>query len=418
MHENDSTINENNVQVQVLLKTLATEEGRLDPYPVYQGLRQHPPVYDERHRAYLTTRYHDCLEALTGKSFGRPDRSWLDRRIPDWRQRPTFVMFSHMMQFGTPDTHARLRGSVKRFLTARRVNSLVEFESDSVDELLNTLADGLQQHGVVDLQESFSYQLPSISIAALLGLPKTDVTHFRRLTLALARVLEPGLTPRQLAELDDAYHELGSYFEGVIADRRENPRDDLSTYLVQCCDDDKVISPDELLPMFLSVYAAGSGNTSNFIGNGVAALLSTPSEAATVRSNPDLTDAAVTEVLRYDAPMQVTRRITLTDTDLGGTTIPAGEEIAVVLGAANRDSDIFPDPDAFRIRRDHSRPLTFGAGTFFCIGAALARLEGVLVFRRLISRFPTLRLAEGAIHNRRSVLRGYDSLPVTLEPSD
>jgi cytochrome P450 len=404
--------------VHALLDSLATEEGRRNPYPVYQILRNHPPVYDERHRAYLTTRYQDCSEALVGRAFGRPDKLWLDRRIPNWREHPGLVAGSRAMQFADPETHARLRGSVTRFFTTRRVSSLVESESRSVDALLDTIAENLEDHGVVDIQESLSYQLPSISITALLGLPDADVRHFRQYTLAIVKALEPELTPQQLAELDGAYEALGAYFDNVVTDRRRCPRDDLSTYLVHCCDNERIILPDELTPMFLSIFVAGTINTSNFIGNGVAALLGAPSEAAALRSAPELAEAAVTEILRYDAPMQVTRRIAVTDTELGGTRIPAGAEIGVVLGAANRDPEIFPAPDAFHIQRDGSKPLSFGAGSFFCIGAALGRLEGTLVFRKLISRFPSLRTTEGATHNLRSVFRGYLHLPVTTDASD
>ncbi|GGV57035.1 cytochrome P450 [Streptomyces spectabilis] len=399
-----------------LVRALATQEVRRDPYPTYRRLREHPPVYDERHRAYLATRYSDCLEALTGKDFGRPDKLWLDRRIPNWREFRGLVAISRLMQFGDPQAHARLRGTVTRFFTARRIKSLLAYESQSVDTLLDTLSDALHDQGVVDIQEALSFQLPSISIAGLLGIPAADVRHFRRYTLAIGRALEPALSAQQLAELDSAYQTITTYFDGVVANRRQQPREDMATYLVRCCDNDGIIAPDELTPMFLSVYGAGTVNTSNFIGNGIAALLDTPAEATMLRADPGLADAAVTEILRYDAPMQVTRRIALTDTELGGCRIPAGAEIAVLLGAANHDTKVFKEPDVFRIQRDGSKPLSFGAGTFFCIGAALGKLEGALVFRKLISRFPSLQLADGAIHNRRSVLRGYINLPVTLAP--
>lgn len=408
----------NDNRVQVLLESLASEEGRLNPYPIYQQLREHPPVYDERHRAYLTTRYRDCAEALTGKAFGRPDTLWLDRRVPPWREHPGLVIASRMMQFGDPATHARLRGSVTRYLTPRRINSLVEFESHSVDALLDNLGNELENHGVADILESLCYQMPSVSIAGLLGIPADEVRDFLPYTQAMTNTLEPGLTAQQLVELDDAYDKVGAYFIDVIAERRRTPRDDLATHLVQCCDEQHTITPEELMPMLLSVYGAGSFNTSNFIGNGIAALLAAPTEAAALRADPDRAGATVTEILRYDAPMQVTRRIAVTDTELSGTPIPSGAEIAVILGAANRDPDVFEDPDVFRTQRVGSRPLSFGAGTFYCIGTALARLEGALVFQKLISRFPSLRIAEGATHNRRSVLRGYLSLPVTLNAAN
>ncbi|MDX2565285.1 cytochrome P450 [Streptomyces sp. TX20-6-3] len=399
-----------------LLLTLASEEGRLNPYPVYDELRKLPLLYDEHHRGYLVTRYADCKAALSGKEFGRPASEFFDGRIPEWRQHPGIVCGTRMMQFGDEESHPRRRGAVGGYFTPRRVRDLVAKEMSDVDRMLDHLATALTRDGLADIQEEISFRLPIVTIAAMFGLPEEDVAHFRPLVMAMVAGLEPDLSTAQLTACDEAYQQLRRYFQEVIDDRRRSPRDDLASHIASCrYAQNSGLLEDEAMAMFISLFAAGTMNTSSFIGNGVAALLQHPDQAELLRCEDGSAEDAVTEILRYDAPMQVTRRMTVVDTHLGGTFLPKGTHLAVALGAANRDPAAYNSPNKFLIKRAGPPPLSLGGGRFYCIGAALGKQEGALVFRKLLKRFPTLDLAGPPTPNLRAVLRGYLAIPVSTE---
>ncbi|GGZ23797.1 cytochrome P450 [Streptomyces olivaceoviridis] len=401
---------------RAVLELLETEEGRRDPYPLYQRLRERPPVYDERHQAVLVLRYEDCVRALSGRGFGRPDEAWVKRRIPTWERHPAVRCLMQTMQFGDLAGHPRRRGVVSRFFTRRRIASHVASVSATVDALVDDLVAEIERHGAADLQSMLSYRLPSISIARLLGLPEEEVASFQPHSLALAKLLEPRLPEQRLAEADDSFQTLRTYVERVIEARRRHPGEDLASHLVHVHDTDPMtLSRDELVSMFASIFVAGTMNTSNFIGNGLAALLTSPDSVARLRADPGLMGTAMSEMLRHDAPMQVTRRVTVADVELGGTKLPAGTELAVVLGSANRDPAVHTAPDSFLIGRSGPPPLSFGGGAYFCLGAAMAQQESALIFSKLVSRLPGLRLAGPPVHNLGSVLRGYLRLPVTAD---
>ncbi|MDX8149494.1 cytochrome P450 [Lentzea sp. BCCO 10_0061] len=397
-----------------LLAQLDTPEGRRNPYPLYHALRDSSPLHDERHQATLVLRYEDCARSLSGKEFSRPDAVWLRRRIPDWHDHPAVVCLMRTMQFGDHVSHPRLRGLVSRFFTQRRIAAHVEATAATVGVLVGELAAEIEATGQADLQETLSYRLPSISIARLIGLDEEEVARFRAQSLALAVLLEPQLPGDHLAEADRGYLQLEAFFEEVVDNLRHAPDDSLASYLVQTQHDDpSMLSGDELKSMFTSLFVAGTMNTSSFIGNGVAALLDCPHVMARLRADPGLVEGLTSEILRYDAPMQVTRRITAEEVELGGVVLPAGTELGVVLGSANRDPAVYDDPDSFVLGRTGPPPLSFGGGPFFCIGAAMARQEGELVFAELLSRLPGLCGAGEPDHNLQSVLRGYLRLPVT-----
>ena len=398
------------------LELLATDEGRRNPYPLYDRLREHPPAYDERHQATVVVRYADCVQALSGRGFGRPDEAWVKRRIPSWEAHPAVRCLMQTMQFGDVDSHPRRRGVVNRFFTKRRIATHLAAESATVDALMDDLVAEIAVRGEADVQDVLSYRLPSISIARVLGLPEHEIAGIRPHSLALANLLEPQLSEQDLAEADRSFQDLLEYFERVIEACRRYPGENLASHLVRVHDTDpEILSRDELTSMFTSIFVAGTMNTSNFIGNGVAALLNSPGAVARLPENPGLTRTAMTEILRYDAPMQVTRRITVDTVELGGTTLPAGAELAVVLGSANRDPSVYAAPDSFLIGRHGPAPLSFGGGSFYCIGAAMAQEEGALIFTKLVSRLPELRATGTPEHNLRSVLRGFLHLPVTAD---
>jgi cytochrome P450 len=201
----------------------------------------------------------------------------------------------------------------------------------------------------------------------------------------------------------------------LIGERRESPRDDLLSALVTAEEGGERLSWEELLTTIILLFLAGHETTVNLIGNGALALLRHPGELERLRREPALDASAVEELLRYDSPVHVTARIATTDLEVGGTPVAEGEQVVVLVAAANRDPAVFPDPDRLDLGRPDNRHLSFSAGTHYCLGAALARLEGEVALGRLARRFPHLELADpDPTYRDHLVLRGLRALPLKL----
>jgi cytochrome P450 len=248
----------------------------------------------------------------------------------------------------------------------------------------------------------------------MLGTPPADHERIRELSGTVVRSLEPVADPELVAAIGAADAELGVIAAEMIAWKRRHPADDLLTALINAEDDGDALSDDELVAQTLLLYIAGHETTVNLIAGGTLALLLNPGQFALLRDDRDLASGAVEELLRYDSPVQATRRITLEPVDVGGTVIPAGSFVLASLGSANRD-ELFWGADAaeVRLRRENARNhVSFGAGPHHCLGASLARLEASIAFARLAARFPHLALDGEVTWNGRINLRGPAHLPV------
>jgi cytochrome P450 len=250
----------------------------------------------------------------------------------------------------------------------------------------------------------------------MLGMPETDSVRLRELSHLVVKSLEPINTEEEVNDIVAADRQLVQLAADAIAWKREHPADDLLTALINAEDAGDVLSDEELRAQVLLLYIAGHETTVNLIGNGTLALLRQRDQLELWRDRPDLDDNAVEELLRYDSPVQMSRRITLEDYAVGDTTIPAGSFIVASLASANRDEAQFgPDADLVRLDRENARQhVSFGAGVHHCLGAALARLEGRLAMATLIRRFPKLDLYAEPRWNGRINLRGLAELPVTV----
>jgi cytochrome P450 len=281
-----------------------------------------------------------------------------------------------------------------------------------VDEALDRIADG----GHVDLVEELAFPLPFAVISKMLGTPPTDHVRLRELSGTLVRSLEVVTDPEVIKAITDAEVQLSAMTEEIIAWKRANPADDLLTALIAAEEDGDKLSDDELVAQVLLLYVAGHETTVNLIANGTVALLRNPAQLEQLRAQPDLAANAVEEFLRYDSPVQQTRRITTAPYPLRDKEIPAGEFVIACLGAANRDPERWgPDANELRIDRpDAHRHVSFGAGPHHCLGAALARLEGRLAIGGLATRFPGLALDGDVTWNGRLNLRGAASVPITV----
>jgi cytochrome P450 len=259
----------------------------------------------------------------------------------------------------------------------------------------------------------FAYLLPVTVICELIGIPEADRDGFRPLARDLAGVFEV-TDAEALPAINAAATELLAYFTALAARRRADPRDDLLSDLLAVTDSDSGrLTGAELLHNLTLLLVAGFETTTNLLGNGLHIVLHDPPAGAALRDGPVPPSAFVEEVLRFDSPVQLTSRIGY-DTTVGGVPVSDGIGVTTLLGAGNRDPRRFADPDRFDPMRPDGGPLSFGGGAHFCIGAALARLEGRVAFPRLLNRFPKIAAAGTPVRRDRFVLRGFDELPVTV----
>jgi cytochrome P450 len=401
-------------KTEPLFNPLAPEFIR-DPYPSYERLRTTDPMHLTPFGAFVASRHAEASLVLRDKRFGKDfvDRS-VRRYGPQAMDEPIFRHMSHWMLQQDPPDHTRLRGLVVKAFTARRVEDMRPRIQHVVDQSLDRVAD----RGHMDLIEDFAFRLPVTIICDMLGIPEEHRETFFQSSREGGRLLDP--VPLSRAEIDEANTGNAAaqlYFQQLFELRRRSPGDDLTTQLVQAEEDGSKLSNEELTANIMLLFGAGHETTVNLIGNGLLALHRNPDQLALLKANPALITNAIEEFLRYDSSVQLTGRVSLEDIDdLGGKKIPKGESVLCLLGSANRDPEVYPDhPDRLDITRPNVRPLSFGGGIHFCLGAQLARLEAEVAIATLLRRLPDLRLddAENPKWRPTFVLRGLKTLPAS-----
>jgi cytochrome P450 len=285
-----------------------------------------------------------------------------------------------------------------------------------IEEITAGLVADAVAAGRTDLLAALAAPLPVIVISELLGVPPADHDRFEGWSHAMARGLDPDflLAADVREQQARARVEFRDYFRDLAARRRTDPGDDLLSALVAVTDAGDTLSEDELLATCTLLLIAGHETTTNLIGNGVLALLRHPAQRAALVADPSLVDGAIEEMLRYDSPVQLTARAALQDATVGDVDAPAGTFVLAMIGAANRDPAAHRDAESFDITRPPTRHLAFGQGIHFCLGSPLARLEGRIALRELVTRAPGMRLAGDPVWKENVTLRGLASLPVAL----
>jgi cytochrome P450 len=398
----------------LLAEALLDPEGRADPYPLYAALRERAPALRTAQGPVVVARYADCEWVLRDPRFGKgTPRPWERHGLTEaeWHERfPGYARNRRALLFLDPPDHTRVRRLVAKAFTPRTVERLRPDIVRLTDEVLDRF------DGTVDVISDLALALPITVIGEMLGVPEPDRDELQPVVRASIAALDPGAT---LAELDVALRArdvLGERMEGLIAERRAHPTDDLLSHLIHVEEAGDKLTPDELVSTIAQLFAAGFETTTNLIGNGLLALLDHPDQMARLRADLSLLGTAVEEMLRWDSPVQVDSRQPLVDVEVHAMPVRPGETVFTLLGAANRDPRAFPDPDLFDVGRDGAASLSFGSGIHYCLGAALARAEGQVVFDRLLSRFPVIEPAwpDGTRPTIRPspVLRGRASLLV------
>ncbi|MCU1350282.1 MAG: bioI [Acidobacteria bacterium] len=388
---------------------LASPDFYADPYPTYRKLRESDAPYWQPHSGlgggmWLVTRYQDV--ALLLKE-GHTTKSALHLK-----RRDEITPFDHTMLAKDPPEHTRLRSLASLAFTPARVRAMEARIGLLVDELI----DKVRGKGEMDFVAAFAMPLPAIVIAELLGVPPDDRNAFHEWSELIVRGTDELRSEADAKRGEKAGMALFSYFGKLIRSRRQEPQDDLISALVLARDAQDRLSENELLALCMGLLVAGHTTTANLLGNGLLTLLRHPEQLNLLKSNPELMPSAIEEMLRFESPVQrATFRLATKSVEIGGVTIPEGQQVSGVLGAANRDPEVFPDPDRFDVTRQPNRHLAFGHGIHFCFGAPLGRAEARIGFSRLLEQLPNLKLAtETPNWGATTFFRGLDSLPVTF----
>ncbi|HLQ56413.1 MAG TPA: cytochrome P450 [Streptosporangiaceae bacterium] len=396
-----------------ILTALGTSEGRADPYPLYAALHELGEVVEIGPGDVMVVGYDAINSVLRDPGFRVSDESSLDKDFPGWRANPVFIQGADWILNLNAPRHSRIRSLMAHAFTARRVAGLEPAIAAMADELLDAMADRGADGSAVEFMHDFAYLLPVTVICELIGIPETDRDGFRPVARDLAGVFELN-DAGTLPAINAAAVELLAYFTALAAKRRAGPRDDLLSDLLAVSDsDDGRLTDAELLHNLTLLLVAGFETTTNLLGNGLQIILQDPPAGEAVRDGSIPPAAFVEEVLRFDSPVQLTSRIGY-GTSVRGVPVSQGTGVVTLLGAGNRDPRRFTDPARFDPMRPDGGPLSFGGGAHFCIGAALARLEAVVAFPRLLSRFPKISAAGEPTRRDTLVLRGFDTLPVTV----
>jgi cytochrome P450 len=382
---------------------------RLDPYPTYAALRQQAPVFFwPNWSIWFVSTHAGCSTLLRDARLGRGGRD--EPEAPESHFDLNHMMSNWMLLIDPPD-HTRLRGLVHKAFTPRMVAQM----RDRVQAIADGLLDRVQGQGQMDLMADFAYPLPVNVICALLGIPADDHRYFHHWSDAIARSLDLTDAPEVYERASVAARELTNYLDGLLAERRRQPQNDLFSALVAVEEAGEHLSREELFATCALLLIAGHETTVNLIGNGSLALLKNRSQWDLLAANPALAESAVEELLRYDSPVQLTGRTVKESFSYQGHTFAVGQQVSFLLGAGNRDAAQFEDPDRLDITRNSKSHLSFGGGIHYCLGAPLARMEGAIAFTTLTRRLPNLELGDEPLNYRDNLtLRGLEKLNVTF----
>ncbi|MGW3359716.1 cytochrome P450 [Streptomyces bungoensis] len=394
---------------------LATAQGRQDPYPLYEAVRSQGQAVWLGPGKLVVVGYEECDHALRDTRLHVQDAARYDASAPGWRDHSSLRAFTSSMLYSNPPDHTRLRTVAGFAFTPPRIRRLRSVIEEMTERLLDRMAALGTTGAVVDLIAEFASRLPVAVISTMLGFPEQDQVWFRDMASTVAVSTDGFRDAAALERADRAMDEMTAYFADLAGRRRREPRDDLVTHLVRTHDDDpRRLGHDELMGTLMVLLTAGFETTSFLVGHGALLALQQPALAERLCADPDFVAGYVEEILRFEPPVHVTSRWAAADTELPGTAVPAGTRLTLILAAANRDARRFTDPDRFHPDRRDNRPLSFGAGGHFCLGAPLARLEAQIALPRLFSRFPRLTATEPPVYRDRWVVRGLESFPVAV----
>lgn len=383
-----------------------------DPYPVFNELRKPKKLlWSDRLELWLAPTYELANTTLRARTLGRiyqdklPQDEW---EVFNW-------LHSDSILDSEPPKHTRLRALVQKAFTPGRIESMRPNVEQLCEQLLVEAQAKLEQQGHFDVLADYAEPLPVLVIADLLGVPRDMAPDLRRWSQDIVKMYEFQKTREQELAAQKAGFEFSQYIAGLAKDRKQNPKNDLITALVEVEEQGEKLNEHELIAMCVLLLNAGHEASVNGFGNGMVALFKHPEQLAQLANNPrELSATALEEMLRFDSPLHLFERTATADTQIGEVTVKAGEKVGAMLGCANRDDEVFQNAQSFDIKRTPNTHIAFGAGIHFCIGAPLARLEMNTSLPLLFEKFPKLQLAGEPQQRPTFVLRGYETIPVNF----
>jgi cytochrome P450 len=386
-----------------------------DPYPTFARARAEAPVqWHEGLRLWLAFTHAESNAVLRDRRLGR---IWRDREPAERFESFNLIHRNAILEKEPPD-HTRLRRLISAAFARGHVERLRPWVNDLAGRLVDRMIEESGGSEPVDLLTGMAEQLPVDVIAELLVVPEADRYLLRPWSNAIVKMYEYGRTPEVEAAAERAADEFVAYLRDLVAERRTNLGDDLVSHLITVreTDGDK-LTEDELITTCTLLLNAGHEATVNVTGNGTLALLRHPDQLQRLRENRDLLPTAIEELMRYDSPLQLFERTATEDVEIGGVTVPRGQKIAALLGAANHDPAVFDDPGTLDVGRVDNPHISFGAGIHFCIGAPLARVELQASFGALLDRTSSLELGGEPVRRPEFVIRGLRTLPIVFTPA-
>lgn len=382
-------------------------EHRADPYPRYAAVREAVPFLDSGFGVEFVTRHAECSTVLSETLWSHRDEAELFHPEADRVDLPTSFLWMD------PPDHTRLRSLVSKAFTPKRVTGL----RPRIIDLVTGMLDAALAQDQFEAIETVAYPLPLIVICELLGVPESDQAMVHRLGPGLARGFDPDpvLNDSERRARDEGSRELIAYFRALITQRLRDPRDDLVSALGAVHERGDTLTEHEMLSVCITLLIAGHETTVNMVGNGLLALTRNPGQLARLRERPELAGPAVDEILRYDSPVHMTTRTARCDLLVGQRTFHEGDNVCILIGSANRDPRAFDEPDTFDVARyargtTTARHLGFALGIHYCMGAALARLEGEILWEQLAQRVRALEPAGDPVYRPNLLIRGLREL--------
>ena len=392
-----------------------------DPYPTFRRMRDTDPIHRSDLGFWVTTRYEDCRSVLIDKSFGQGDfakniQLFYDDSF-DVLAQPAYAWLSRVFVMQDPPQHTRVRDLVAGALTHKRVREMAPRIRQLARQQLHQFAKSDDANFITD----FAYLFPTLVMCDMLGMKEEEFSWglLAQLNQAVADtfpVFETrALEPDELVLANSQMEFLTEFFDDLFQRRKENPRDDLTTAMVIAGDGGDALTKEELSTSVIGLFGAGFETTAHMIGNGLFCLGDNPNQRRKLQENMDLIDAAVEEILRFESSLQATYRTALEPREIAGQKIETGDRVLTIVAAANRDERHFDNPEVFDISPREQKPLTFGGGIHYCVGAALARLEGKIFLEELFSEYPDFEVdIESASLRGAFLFRGYQDLRVRL----
>ncbi len=387
-----------------------------DPYPAYRAILAACPTFFWEDLGHWCVASHAAVSALfRDRRFGRDVSHVASRASLGWSEVPEHLEAFHAFEALTmlerePPAHTRLRALVNRAFVSRAIERL----RPRVARLAHALVDRFPVSGAIDLLPAFAEPIPVTIIAEMLGVPVDQAPQLLDWSHRMVAMYHAGRTEAVERDAVEATRAFTTSIRALVAERRGRPGDDVLSVLLRAEADGDRLTEDELVANVILLLNAGHEATVHAIGNGVAALLARGPVAEDTFATPASTATAVEELLRFEPPLHLFTRYALQPVDLDGVALRTGDRVGLLLGAANRDPAVFPDPDTLDLTRASAPHVSFGGGIHFCVGAPLARLELQVALPILFERLPTLRLAEKPRFANRYHFHGLEALRVHI----